>query len=191
MKDSETIDYSSKEYWFHNPIHDEMHNYGEKYYANVIFKNLINKLSLPEGYVIVLGANRGVSLDLLIDRFGSDRVIGYDVYNPSNHPNIRVKNVMDLEDADNIPLAFVHNDVGSYPTTPVEKSFAQMWAAKNVVSGGFLLGRNNLNSAKAKNEEDLEAMSFKNHQFSDLQHFFNLSELNYSEIEGHMLSRRD
>ena len=185
------VNYTDEEYWFNNPIHNEMDNYGEKYYANTIFKELVSKLKLPDGYIIVLGANRGVSMNILIDAFGKDRVIGYDLYNSTQHPQIVTKDVMTLSQDDDIPIAFVHNDVGSYPTTPREKSFAQAWAAKNVVIGGFLLGRNNLNSAKFKNEELLESQGFKNYHFNDIQHFFDLSDLNDSEIEGHMLSRRE
>ena len=183
--------YTDQAYWFDNSIHDDMDNFGEDYYANTIFKELVSKLKLPEGKIVVLGANRGVSLNTLIEVFGEDRVVGYDLYNPTNHPNIITKDVMALSKDDDMPIAFVHNDVGSYPTTPIEKQFAQIWAAKNVVVGGFFLGRNNLNVAKASNEELLESYGFKNYQFSDLQHFFNFAQLNESEIEGHMLSRRE
>ena len=182
------VNYTSEEYWFDNPEHDSMDNYGEKYYANTIFKELISKLKLPDGYIVVLGANRGVSMNILIDTFGRDRVIGYDLHNPSKHPNIEVKDVMSL--TQEMPIAFAHNDVGSYSTQPIEKHAAQMWAASNIVPGGFLLGRNNLNRASIKNEDILEGMGFKNYQFQDLQYFFDMSNLSKFEIEGHMLSRK-
>ena len=50
------VSYTDEEYWFNNPIHNEMDNYGENYYANTIFKELVSKLKLPYGYIIVLGA---------------------------------------------------------------------------------------------------------------------------------------
>lgn len=183
--------YLSESYWFDNPEHGDMDNFGTGYYANTIFRELVSKLTLPEGRIVVLGANRGVSMDILIDAFGEDRVVGYDLYNPAQHPNIICKDIMEFGSDDDFPVAFAHNDIGSYPTTPEEKHAAQLWAARNIVPGGFLLGRNNLNVAKIKNEEILKDMGFKNYMFEDLQFFFNLSALQPSEIEGHMLSRRE
>lgn len=189
MKNKE-IDFLSEEYWFDNEIHKGEDNFGYDYYANTIFDNLIVKLwSMPsEGYILVMGANRGISLQILASHFGSERVIGYDLYNPRNDPNIEIKDVMSLNFTNGIPLAFVHNDIGSYATTPNEKNHAQEWAARNIVPGGYLLGRNNFNVAKADNEGLLHGLGFKNYHFQDLQYFFDLGKLKPTEIEGHMLS---
>ena len=183
---------TSKEYWFDNPLHQSEDNFGSNYYANTIFKNLIlNLRDIPEeGYIVVLGTNRCVSFDILCDNFGPDRCIGYDLYNPNNHPNVITKNVMDLSDEDNIPIAFCHNDIGSFPTTPKEKIFAQEWAASNVIKGGYFLGRNNLNVARYPAEDRLTSMGFRNYMFEELKSFFDLSLLKPSDIEGHMLSKR-
>ena len=187
----EMSDPKSREYWFDNPLHEGEDNFGENYYGNIIFREVINKLQdVPDGYIVVMGANRGVCLDVLSAHFGEDRVIGYDLHNPANHPKIIEMDVMNLDDSHNIPIAFVHNDIGSYPTLPVEKHFTQLWAAKNVVEGGYFLGRNNFNVAGYKNEDILESLGFKNYQFEDLRHFFDLSALKDTEIEGHILSRR-
>ena len=45
---------------------------------------------------------------------------------------------MELSEKDNIEIAFCHNDLGNYATTPKLKEFAQKWAAKNIVSGGYI-----------------------------------------------------
>ena len=185
--------YYDREYWFNN---EEEHigesNYGEEYYANKIFKNLIFKLTdIPkEGYIVVLGTNKCVSFNLLCEKFGINRCIGYDIYNPDNHPRVIVKNCMTLNDEDNIPIAFCHNDIGSYPTTPELKIHVQKWAAKNIVKGGYFLGRNNLNRAKFKAEEYMNSLGFENLQFESLKGQYDLSSLTNSSIEGHMLSKR-
>ena len=183
---------TSEKYWFDNPLHKGEDNYGSEYYANTIFKNLIlNIQDIPDqGYIVVLGTNRCVSFNILCNHFGKDRCIGYDLYNPVNHPRVITKNVMELSGGDDIPIAFCHNDIGSFPTTPKEKIFAQKWAASNVVKGGYFLGRNNLNVAGYRSEEELRSLGFKNYMFEELKSFFNLSTLDASSIEGHMLSRR-
>ena len=192
MKNNEK-NYYSQDYWFDNEgEHHEEDNYGENYYANTIFNNLILELDdIPEeGYIVVLGTNKCVSFNLLCDKFGEERCIGYDIYNPDNHPRVVVKDCMTLGEEDNIPIAFCHNDIGSYPTTPELKVYAQKWAAKNVVEGGYFLGRNNLNRAKFKAEEYMNSLGFDNFQFEDLKKEYNLSGLTDSSIEGHMLSKR-
>ena len=35
--------------------------------------------------------------DHLIEKFGEDRVIGYDLFNPTNHPNIEIFDCNDLD----------------------------------------------------------------------------------------------
>jgi len=186
-------DFYKKEYWYDNPEeHSDVDNYGENYYAYQIYDNMILDLKdIPEeGYIVVLGTNRCVSFDLLCDHFGSDRCIGFDLYNPTNHPHVKIKDCTALTEADDIPIAFCHNDLGSFPKTPRLKIHGQMWAARNIIRGGYLLGRNNLNSARFKSEELMEDLGFENIHFKDLEHKYDMSTFEPSWIEGHMLSRR-
>ena len=186
--------YYSKDYWYHNSeAHDDVDNYGELYYGYQIYKNIVLKIDdIPEnGYIVVLGTNRCVSFNLLCDHFGKDRCIGFDIHNPTNHPCVKVKDCMTLSEVDNIPIAFCHNDLGSFPTTPQLKIYGQKWAAPNVVEGGYFLGRNNLNVAKFKSEELMESFNFTNMYFKDLYHKYNMMDFDAKCIEGHMLSRRN
>ena len=89
-----------------------------------------------------------------------------------------------------IPIAFCHNDLGSFPTTPQLKIHGQKWAAKNIVHGGIMLSRNNLNSAKFKSEELMIEHGFKNHLFADIKknNPKPILCLRERDIEGHMFS---
>lgn len=185
--------YYSKDYWFDNPEeHDDVDNYGPDYYVNHIYRDIIFKLNIPdEGFIVVLGTNRCVSFQLLCDFFGEERCIGYDIHNPTNHPRVIIKDCNMLGEADKIPIAFCHNDIGSFPTTPLLKQGVQAWAAPNVVKDGYFLGRNNLNRAKWNSERFMKQEGFVNTKFAHLDRKkFDLSNLDKQSIEGHMISRR-
>ena len=184
------------DFWFNNT---ESHNqqqsvngYGQDYYVYKIYQNLVLKIKNipPEGYIVVLGSNKCVSFNLLCEHFGEERCIGYDIYNPVGHPRVKVMDCSKLSTKDDIPISFVHNDVGSFPLTPKLKLHAQRWALRNLIEDGFFLSRNNLNSAKF----DLESMMVKNDVFNiqldSLKHFIDLSMLNKKTKEGHMICKK-
>jgi hypothetical protein len=186
-------EYYSKDYWFNNPsVHDVVNNYDKNYYAYKIYENVILQLDdiPPDGYIVVLGTNRCVSFNLLCDHFGEERCVGFDIHNPDNHPRVIVKDCNLLSEEDDIPIAFCHNDLGSFPTTPELKAHGQRWAARNIIKGGYFLGINNLNSAKFKSEELMKDLDFENRHFSNLQSKFNMAAFQPTWIEGHMLSRK-
>lgn len=187
MKESK---YYSKEFWFKDLIKHGITDYNESYWAYVMFKEIILKLNdIPDnGYIVVLGTNKCVSFDLLCKHFGYDRCIGYDIDNPTNHPNVRVKNILDLDE--DYPIAFCYNDIGSFQYTPLAKLHAQQWGAKNVIDGGYFLGRNNLNISKFPLEQHMERFGFLNTQLLTLTGIFDLSKLDTKEVEGHMLSKK-
>ena len=97
---------------------------------------------------------------------------------------------MTLSELDDFPIAFCHNDLGSFPTTPELKIYGQKWAARNIIKGGYFLGRNNLNVARFKSEELMESLDFENIQFKDIQDQYGMKDFDPSWIEGHMLSRK-
>ena len=133
---------------------------------------------------MVLGTHNCVALQKLCDFFGEKRVIGYDLHNPKNHPNVRIKDCNKLNDNDNVPIAFFHNDLGSFSTTPKLKIHGYNWALKNVIKCGYILGNNNLNRAKVKIEELLKENKFKNTYLKDLsKEKYNLDKI--SKIENH------
>ena len=182
-----------KEYWYDNSEeHSDVDNYGEDYYAYKIYKNIALKLQdVPDnGYIVLLGTNRCVSFNLLCEHFGEDRCIGFDIHNPTNHPRVKIKDCTQLSEIDDIPIAFCHNDLGSFPTTPKLKIHGQKWAARNIINGGYFLGRNNLNAAKFKSEEFMKDLGFDNKQFKDILEEYDMTNFEESCIEGHMISRR-
>tara|TARA_B100001964_G_C13893595_1_gene448349 strand:+ start:43 stop:624 length:582 start_codon:yes stop_codon:yes gene_type:complete len=182
--------YYSFDFWFNNDEHDEWHQGGEDYYVNKFYENIVFKLDIPtDGYICVLGTHRCVSFDKLCKHFGYERCIGYDLHNPTNHSRVIIKDVLDLDDS--IPIAFCHNDIGSFSYTPYAKIKAQEWAVKNIVHNGYLLGNNNLNRLKWKVEEYMINNDFINRQFSKLdKNKYKLHELPYGRIEGYMLSKK-
>lgn len=191
----ESIYYNSN-FWYnqinsHNQNQD-VNEYGENYYVYKIYKDIVTKIKhIPnDGYIVVLGTNRCVSFDLLCRHFGYNRCIGFDIDNPTNHPRVQILDCSELSDAHNIPIAFVHNDLGSFPLTPKLKLHAQLWAAKNVIDGGFFLSRNNLNSAKYDLENLMHDNNFINTQFESLKNFIDISNLDDKTIEGHMISKK-
>jgi hypothetical protein len=97
-------------------------------------------------------------------------------------------NVLNLKDQ--YPIAFCYNDIGNFELTPLAKLHAQQWGARNVVSGGYFLGRNNFNSAKFPLEEHMERFGFLNTQLETLTGIFDLSKLTDRELEGHMISKK-
>lgn len=188
--------YYNKEYWFNNTEkhnhNQEVSGYGKEYYAYKIFKNLIIKLNdIPkEGKIVVMGTNKCVSFDLLCQFFGYERCIGFDIANPTGHPNVIIQDCSNTSLLPNIDIAFVHNDIGSFPLTPKLKYEVQLWAAKNVVEGGYFLSRNNLNSAKYKLENIMTEHGFYNTQFECLKGLIDISMLDNKTIEGHMISKK-
>jgi len=184
------IDYYSEDFWFNNLNNHGIDAYDETYWAYVMFKEIICKIKdVPDtGYIVVLGTNNCLSFDLLCKHFGYDRCIGYDIANPTNHPNVRTMNVLDIDEE--YPIAFCYNDVGNFKLTPIAKLHAQHWGAKNVMNGGYFLGRNNLNSGEFILEEQMERFGFLNTQLLTLTGIFNLSKLTNRELEGHMISKK-
>jgi len=180
----------SENFWFSDLQKHGIENYDENYWAYIMFNEIILKLKdIPaEGYIVVLGTNNCISFDLLCKHFGYDRCIGYDIANPTNHSNVIIKNILEI-DAE-YPIAFCYNDIGNFELTPMAKLHAQQWGAKNVIKGGYFLGRNNLNAAKFPLEEHMERFGFLNTQLQTLTGIFDLSKLTERELEGHMLSKK-
>ena len=188
----ELLKEESYDFWFNNPEFDEHDQFGEKYYVNDFYKKIVFNLDVPDsGNIVVMGTNVCVTFGTLCEKYGEHRCVGYDLYNPSNHPKVILKDCMELTDEDNIPIAFAHNDIGSFPHTPELKIHTQEWLAKNVIKGGYVLGNNNLNRAKYRVEEFMESQGFQNTYFADLDsNVFNLSQFPIERIEGYMISKK-
>lgn len=184
--------YQSFEYWFENEAQlNEVAYYGKDYYAYRIFENFLPKLKIPDqGHIVVMGTHRCVSFDLLCQMYGEERCIGFDLYNPTNHKRVRLKDCNELSEKDDLPIAFCHNDIGNFPKTPELKIHVQNWVARNTIVGGVVLGRNNFNSRQIDMEKIMTDHGFFNINFKDLSYEVDLSVLSSDEISSHMFSQR-
>ena len=143
------------DFWFNNPLHDDWDQGEENFYGHRFYEEIIFNLDIPsEGYIVLLGTHMCHSFDKLCKKYGYDRCIGFDLYNPTNHPRVKIKDCNTLNESDDIPIAFCHNDLGNFGLTPRLKWHGQKWAVRNIVNNGVFLGNNNFNRAKL-NIEDL------------------------------------
>tara|TARA_B110000438_G_C15627324_1_gene569328 strand:+ start:169 stop:753 length:585 start_codon:yes stop_codon:yes gene_type:complete len=183
--------YYSYNYWFENSEHEEWDNGKENYYVHTFYENIIKNLSIPEtGKILIMGTHNCHSFDKICKHFGYNRCIGYDLHNPTKHSNVVIKNCMELSDDDKMDIAFCHNDLGNYNTTPKLKEHAQKWAAKNLIKCGYMLSNNNYNRAKINNIEIMKENNCEIIQLLDVVEKYNLSSLPFERIEGYMLSKK-
>lgn len=184
--------YETFDYWFNNREHDDSDQFGKNYFIYKIYEKIITNLDIPsEGYILVAGTHNCVSFDLLCKKFGYDRCIGFDLFNPTQHPRVFTKDCWTLNDKDNISIAFAHNDIGSYPTTPELKLFVQKWIMNNIIPNGYFLSNNNINSAKYKLEEMMVQNNFNNVNLCDLDNKkFDLLSIDNKKLESYMISRK-
>ena len=63
------------------------HNF--EYHSYTIIKHILSKLPISKkGKLLQLGTGLGLSVELLCNLYGYDRVVGYDLFNTLKHPNI-------------------------------------------------------------------------------------------------------
>lgn len=189
---SDERDKYSYDYWFNNPFHEEWSHGDENYYVNKFYEDIVSNLDLPEeGYIVVLGTYKCVSFDKLCKKFGYDRCIGLDLHNPTDNPRVRIKDCTTLDETDDLPIAFCHNDLGGFGHTPKLKMHGQKWAARNIVSGGYLLGNNNSNRVNIDIEKIMLEAGMENVYLKDLDpNKFDLSRLSERRLGGYMLSKK-
>ena len=164
----------------------------EKYYVNEFYEYIICNLNLPKrGKILVLGTHNCISFDKLCKHFGYERCIGFDLFNPQNHPSVVIKDCEYLNENDDFEIAFCHNDIGSFWKTPKLKLHCQQWAAKNVIKGGYLLGNNNYNRPRIELENMMGNYGFNNYQLTDLSKLgIDNANIDYNILKGYMLSKR-
>ena len=182
----------SYDYWFNNPEHDTWFQGGDDYYVNKFYDKIVMKLDdLPkEGKILIMGTHNCVAFDKLCKFFGYDRVIGYDLHNPKNHPNVQCVDCTKLGDDDKLDIAFCHNDLGNYATTPKLKEHGQRWAAKNIIKGGYMLSNNNFNRAKVDNIGIMQSNGFEVFPLLELEDKYDLARLEFERKEGYRLSKK-
>ena len=181
----------SFDFWFNNPLHDNWAQGGEDYYCNRFYEEVIFNLDIPkEGYIVLLGTHMCHSFNKLCEKYGSERCIGFDMHNPTNHPRVQIKDCVTLDEKDDITIAFCHNDLGSFGLTPFLKWHGQKWATRNIINGGVFLGNNNFNRGKFDIEGLMTSHGFVNQCLYDLRDSYNLSMLPKERLDGYMISTK-
>lgn len=113
--------------------------FGYNYHSYLIIKHILSKLDVPDsGKIIQLGTGLGVAVEMLCHLYGETRVVGYDIFNPLSHPNIKFldTNVSVPSDKD---IAFLEIDVSSMSDAAGSRRKLLSWAMRNVKKGGYIL----------------------------------------------------
>tara|TARA_R110002020_G_scaffold378887_3_gene589931 strand:+ start:1308 stop:1850 length:543 start_codon:yes stop_codon:yes gene_type:complete len=134
-----------------NELNDsiEWKNYGYDYCSYLVAKHVLPKLNIPnKGSIVQIGCALGLALEKMCDTFGPDRVVGYDIINPLNHPNIKVMNCENL--SEEMEIAFCEIDVAAAATHPELRLHCLNWSMKNMLPGGKILFNNNFSSKHYK-----------------------------------------
>jgi len=123
----------------------EMWSYfGYKYHSYLITKHIISKLPIPKkGKIIQLGTGLGITIEFLCHKFGEDRVIGYDLFNPLGHKNIKFLDTTKTEPPIN-DIAYLEIDISSMSDARDHRRDLLGWALKNVIKGGYILTNKSL-----------------------------------------------
>lgn len=113
--------------------------FGYNYHSYQIIKHILSKLAVPEkGKIIQVGTGIGVAVEMLCHLYGYDRVVGYDIFNPLSHPNIKF-----LDTNINVPkdkdIAFLEIDVSSMSDAADSRRKLLSWAMHSVKNGGYIL----------------------------------------------------
>ena len=100
----------------------------------VYHRCLWDHIDVPKvGTIAQLGVGVGLSLEILNSKF-PNRTIGFDIYNPADHPAVKLVDVRELED---MPLAYVYCNVGNFDKTPAIRRIGLEWSLKNLLPGGY------------------------------------------------------
>ena len=120
----------SKRFWMNEHINDLSWYSKTCVYHRILFDHI----DIPkDGDVVQLGVGFGLSLQLLIERFG-ERCYGIDIFNPAEHPAVRIVDVRDLKD---VTLSYVHCNVGNFDSTPILRKIGLEWSLRNLIPGGY------------------------------------------------------
>ena len=118
----------------------EMWSYfGYQYHSYLITKHIISTLPIPKvGKLVQFGTGLGIVVEFLCNLYGNDRVIGYDLFNPLSHPNVKFldvdKTIPPVDD-----MAYVEIDVGSMSHFRSQRKELLVWTFDNMVNNGYIL----------------------------------------------------
>lgn len=126
----------SEKFWFNDNLENLDWNQKVCVYHRCLWKHI----DVPKNvHVIQLGCGFGLSLEILSKQF-PNRTWGIDLYNPTNHPLIKTMDIRDLAD---LPIAYVHCNVGNFVVTPRLRKFALEYSLRNLIKGGYCVTAGN------------------------------------------------
>lgn len=106
-----------------------------------LFEMYLFPLKLPDGYVVMFGTHNGSVFRTWNQNWGTERCLGFELYNETEMDNIVTMDVRGLGNWCSTPIALCWNDIGSWDRTPQARRSSYEWIKKNVVLGGFYLER--------------------------------------------------
>jgi hypothetical protein len=128
-------DYYSQQYWVDaikdiDPV---------TYKSQVFFENIGKTWALPKGLRVQLGVVIGHTFDAMKQYWGQDQVLGIDLHNYRNDPNIWCVDINQL--CVKLPCAYIENDIGSSfnPEGKRDRWAATQWGVQCLVPGGIMI----------------------------------------------------
>lgn len=125
----------------HNQTADELSVLEEQHNINIVINVLSNLTINSSGLIIEYGSWRGKVLDELSNLYGSDRVLGFEINNFTDHPNIVDVDVRTLcgNKKYSKPIALAWNDCDDWEHSPATKQAAMDHAMSNLMHDGVYI----------------------------------------------------
>jgi len=135
MTSSGIDEYYSREFWEKSTVLQNP----KTYKSNIFFENIGKKSVLPDGLKVQLGVAFGDTFTQMKQYWGVDQVLGIDLYNFNNDPNIWTIDIKKL--LVKLPCAYIENDIGAsyYDQGKQDRWAATQWGIKSLVPGGILI----------------------------------------------------
>ena len=114
-------------------------HFGYEYHSYLIVKHILPEIEIPKsGKIIQMGCGLGLAIERLCCIYGEDRVVGYDLFNPLLHPNIKFLDTS-LHAPEDEDIAFLEIDISSMSDAIDKRRELLKWAMNNVKKGGYIL----------------------------------------------------
>lgn len=113
----------------------------EKHNMNIA-ESVIPLFSFPSlGYIVEYGSWRGSVIDILSKLYGTERVLGFDISNFTDHPQIHAVDVRLISGNSlfKMPIALAWNDLSEWNGSPAGKQAAFDHAMNNMVNDGIFI----------------------------------------------------
>jgi hypothetical protein len=130
---------SADEYYSYGHWKDELVSDYRKYKSFVFYENIAKPADLPPGYIVQLGVCHGHTLQEMKQHWGSDRVLGIDIHNPSDDPNVWRIDIKRLQFK--LPCAYIENDIGDSFSEygKNDRWAAAQWGISCLIPGGIMI----------------------------------------------------